>query len=137
MKLEPYLCFYGKTEEALNFYAKALGGTFEINRYEGSPAAEGAPPEFLQKVLHSTFTGDGFSFMASDGRPGSVPNGSQSTEISLCLSMSDASAGRRAFDALAEGGTVTMPYEDAFWGGTFGVVDDRYGVSWMVMGGRG
>lgn len=132
MRLEPYLCFYGKTIEALDFYATALGGTYVAFRFDESPAGEGVEEAWKHKIIHATFTGDGFAFMASDGRPGSKPASAGETAISLSLGTDDLEEGKRVFAALAEGGKVTVPFGEVPWGGTFGMVDDRYGLSWMV-----
>lgn len=131
MQLEPYIFYYGRCEEALEFYKSALGGTYEINRFEGSPMAQQVPAEFRQKVMHATFKGDGFSFMASDG------NFSKSIDpeegnISLSLAMNDAADGERIFNALVQGGTVKTPFAQPPWGGRFGSLIDRFGIEWMV-----
>lgn len=131
MQLEPYIFYYGKCEEALEFYKRAIGGDFEVSRYENSPMAEQVPPDFRNKVMHGNFKGAGFSFMASDGRPGKTID-PDAGNISLSLATKDESEGRRVFDALAEGGTVDMPLSQAFWGGLFGMLTDRFGIEWMV-----
>lgn len=82
--------------------------------------------------MRSTFKGNGFSFMASDGDDDSQRTPAGQTEISLSLATKDQAEGDRVFNALAEGGKITMPLGDAFWGGKLGMVDDKYGVSWMV-----
>jgi len=131
MQLEPYLFFHGRCEEALNFYAKALGGEIVgLNRYAGSPMEDQVDPHFRDKVMHASFVAGDVKFMASDGRPGSPPDGED--DIALSLATNDAAEGERAFAALAEGGNVEMPLADAFWGGKFGQVTDRFGVQWMV-----
>ncbi|MFY9718826.1 MAG: hypothetical protein WAK16_04205 [Candidatus Cybelea sp.] len=68
--------------------------------------------------------------MASDGQPGPAPDGED--DIVLSLATSDGAEGERVFKALAEGGTVSMPLEDQFWGGRLGSLTDRFGVQWMV-----
>ena len=132
MQLEPYVFFYGKCEEAREFYKRAIGGDFDLSRFEGSPMAEQVPADFREKVMHATFKGPGFSFMASDGRPGKQVD-PEAGNISLCLATGDEAEGRRVFDALSQGGTVGMALAKAFWGGTFGTVTDRFGIEWMVM----
>jgi len=131
MQLEPYLFFHGKCEEALNFYKKCLGGEItSINRFAGSPMESDVDAAFRDKVMHASFVADGVQFMASDGRPGAPPDGED--DIALSLATSDPAEGERVFNALAEGGQVTMPLSDVFWGGRFGSLTDRYGVQWMV-----
>jgi PhnB protein len=134
MQLEPYIYFYGRCEEALEFYKSAIGGSYEANRFEGSPMAEQVPPEQRNKIMHATFKGDGFSFMASDGDLSKTVD-PESGNVSLSLGISDAAQAQRVFDALAQGGTVKMPLSDAFWGGKFGMVVDRFGTEWMITAG--
>jgi PhnB protein len=134
MQLEPYIFFYGRCEEALEFYKSAIGGTFELNRFEGSPMAEQIPADQRNKIMHATFKGDGFSFMASDGDLSKTLNPDEGN-VSLCLAMEDAGQAERIFNALAQGGKVTMPFAPAFWGGKFGTVVDKFGTEWMVTSG--
>jgi PhnB protein len=131
MQLVPYLFFYGRCEEALEFYKTALGGTYELQRVAGSPAEEHMPPGSGNRVMHATFHGDGFEFMASDGRDDKAID-PDAGNISLALAAKDGAEGERLFNALSDGGKVTMPLGDAFWGGRFGMLVDRFGVEWMI-----
>jgi PhnB protein len=131
MQLEPYLFFHGRCEEALNFYKQCLGGEIVgMNKYAGSPMEDQVDPSFKDKVMHASFAAGDVTFMASDGRPGPAPDGED--DIALSLATSDAAEGERVFAALSEGGNVEMPLADAFWGGKFGQVTDRFGVQWML-----
>ena len=135
MQLEAYLFFDGRCEDALAFYKQVLGGNYDLNRFAGSPMESEVGPEWAQKVMHATFTGDGFKFMASDRRPG---NGqAPQANVALSLATDDASEAKNLFDRLADGGNVTMPYAPTFWGGSFGMLIDRFGQEWMVSGGHG
>lgn len=131
MQLEPYLFFYGRCEEALDFYKSAIGGDYELSRFEGSPMADQVPPDFRNKVMHATFKGPGFTFMASDGRPDKKLD-PEAGNISLSLGTSDQAEGERVFNALAQGGNVVMPIADTFWGAKFGMLTDRFGTEWMI-----
>jgi len=133
MQIENYLFFGGNCEEALAFYGKALGGkTTALMRYEGSPAdGPGVPADWKQKVLHSNFEADGAKFMASDGMPGQPAPAYSGFSMAIHVP-ADAERARRVFDALAEGGRVTLPFAPPFWGGHFGMLVDRFGVPWMV-----
>ena len=131
IELAPYLFFFGRCEEALNFYKSVLGGSYEMQRYGESPMATQAPPDFQDKVMHSTFTGSGVKFMAGDGREVKAID-PEAGNISLALSFADAARGKEVFDGLAAGGTVKMPLDEAFWGGKFGMLDDRFGIEWMI-----
>jgi len=134
MQLQPYVFFYGRCEEALEFYKKAIGGEYEVSRFEGSPMADDVPADFRNKIMHATFNGPGFSFMASDGQPGKSID-ADAGNISLSLGSSDEEEMRRVFAALSEGGKVLMPIKDTFWGSKFGMLVDRFGNEWMVTAG--
>lgn len=131
--LTPYLMFGGRCEEALAFYERAIGARREfLMRFSESPEPmpPGAlAPGFEGKVMHCSFRIGDQAVMASDG----CHPGAQFLGFSLALTLPDAAAARRAFDALAAGGTVTMPLAPTFWSPLYGMVNDRFGVSWMVM----
>ena len=135
MQLEPYIFFYGRCEEALEFYKNAIGGSYELNRNEDSPMADKVAPDFRRKIMHASFKGPGFSFMASDGASAKTID-PDAGNISLSLSTPDLAEGERAFNALAEGGSIGQPFSDAFWGGKFGLLTDRFGIEWMVTAGE-
>ena len=130
LQLQPYVFFYGRCEEALEFYKKVFGGTYEAMRNSDSPYADQTAPDFKNKIMHASFTAPGVSFFASDGREAKTIDPDEGN-ISLALNAIDRAAGERTFNALAEGGKVGMPIEDAFWGGRFGMVQDRFGIEWM------
>lgn len=131
MELQPYLFFHGKCEEALNFYASCFNGKItQMSRFEGSPVEGDAGPDYRNKIMHATFSADGMTFMASDGRPGPGPDGED--DVVLSVSTQDAGEGERIFKALSEGGKVSQPLDNAFWGGRFGSLTDRFGIQWMV-----
>ena len=122
MKLEPYIFFYGRCAEALEFYKKVLGGEYNA-----------IPFEDKNRVMHADFKGNGFAFMASDGPPGKTVD-PDAGNIALSLELSTAAEGKRVFDALAEGGKVSVPLGDVEWGGggKFGIIVDRFGTEWMI-----
>jgi PhnB protein len=130
-QLAPYIFFYGRCEEALEFYAGAFGGTYELQRVADSPMADQVPAESRNGVMHATFTAPGITFMASDGRD-VKPIDPDAGNISLALTAPDRAEGEHIFNALAQGGNVTMPLDEAFWGKRFGMVQDRFGNEWMV-----
>jgi PhnB protein len=135
MQLEPYIFFHGTCEEALNFYAACLGGEItSLNRFAGSPMESQVDPQYRDKIMHASFVAGDLRMMASDGRPGTAPDGND--DIALSLETDDPVEAERVFNALAQGGTVSMPFQEAFWGGRFGSLTDRFGIQWMVSGGR-
>ncbi len=131
MKLVPYVFFYGRCEEALEFYKGILGGDFEFMRNGDSPMADKVPPEDKNKVMHASFTSGDLTFMAADGRSTKAID-PEAGNITLCIEADNHAAGERIFKALAAGGKMKMPFEDAFWGGRFGALDDRFGIEWFV-----
>lgn len=131
LQLAPYIFFYGRCEEALEFYKSVFGGTYEFQRNGDSPMADQVADDFRNKIMHASFTAPGVSFMASDGREAKTIDPEEGN-VSLTLTATDASEGKRVFDTLAAGGKVVMPLEDAFWGGKFGIINDRFGTQWMI-----
>ena len=133
MQIQPYLFFNGRCEEAIDFYRKALGAEVEMMmRFNENP--DPMPPGMLapgfeNKVMHASLRiGDGV-MMASDGM------GAGETHFkgfSLAVYATDEAGVDRMFNALADGGSVTMPLGKTFWSPRFGMVTDRFGVGWMV-----
>jgi PhnB protein len=129
MQLKPYVFFYGRTKDALDFYKKVLGGNYDAMLVKDSPMAEQMPGAG-DRVMHASFNAPGVSFYASDGKDNKTIDPDEGN-VSLALDASE-DEGQRLFSALAEGGKVTMPLEDAFWGGKFGIIQDRFGIEWMM-----
>ena len=128
MKLTPYIHFQGNAEEAMNFYAEALGGTIsELKRYGESPMP--ADEDYKDKVLHGRLTFDDNLIMISDTMKGNEV--SKSGNIQLSVEISEANQIDTVFNKMAKGGNVTMPLQDTFWGARFGMLKDKFGVSWM------
>ena len=127
MQLTPYIMFNGNCEEALNFYAKTIGGEIKhLSRYEGSPAESMSADK--QKVLHANFVSNDIAFMAADGQQGGAQNVGM---VHLCLDFKDATIEEEVFNALSEGAQITMPLQDTFWGAKFGMLTDKFGIQWM------
>lgn len=130
MQLSPYLSFNGNCEEAFKLYERVLGGKIVFMwPYEGSPAASQAPPEWQDKIMHATLQLEGQSIMAFDATPGHFK---PAAGIVLSIGLSDPKEAERIFNALAEGGKVSMPLEKTFWAERFGVLTDRFGIPWMI-----
>jgi PhnB protein len=130
MQLNPYLTFNGDCAEALKFYEQTFGGKIEaLFTFAGSPAAEHVPPDWGNKVMHATLKVAGQAIMASDAPPGRYdkPRG-----LSVSISLIDRDKGEKIFNALAENGTVQMPFEKTFWASGFGMCVDRFGIPWMI-----
>lgn len=133
MQIQAYLDFKGRCEEAIDFYREALGAeVIMMMRFEESP--DPIPPDMVapgteKKIMHSEIRIGDSRVMATDG----YGAGEAKFEgVSLSIAVPDAATGERLFNALAEGGTVTMPFGRTFWSPGFGMLSDRFGVSWMV-----
>ena len=134
MNAQPYLFFEGRAEEALAFYTQAFE-TKASALIRNKEAPEKPPPGMLppgsdDKVMHAAFRVGGTEVMLSDGRCSGKPNFSG---FSLAVDATDEATARRMFNALAEGGQVTMPLGKTFFSPLFGMLTDRFGVGWMVM----
>jgi PhnB protein len=130
MSLEPYLSFEGRCDEALAFYRRHLGAEVEgLMRYKDAPGGEPCPGATPENVMHARIRiGEGH-FMASDGNNNGSPRFSG---FSLTLAVKDDAEAKRKFDALSEEGQVVQPLIATFFASSFGMVVDRFGLSWMV-----
>ena len=131
--VEVYLFFNGRCEEAVKFYRKTLGAEVEMSlRYKESPEPPPpgmVPPGFENKIMHTSFRVGETTLMASDGCSAEKAN---FQGFSLSLSVADEAEADRVFAALADGGQVRMPLTKTFWSPRFGMVEDRFGVGWMI-----
>lgn len=128
----PYLNFDGQAKEAFDFYAKVLGGEIEFCQTFGeSPMNSDVPPEYKDRIMHASLKLPDGRVMASDSGPWAPFEGPMRS-CALSLSFTDIDKARKAFDALAEGGKVDMPFGETFWAAGFGMLTDRFGVAWMV-----
>ena len=132
--VQPYLFFGGRCEEALEFYRTAIGAEVEmIMRFNESP--EPTPPGMLaegfeNKVMHASFRVGESTVMASDG---CSPEDGKFNGFSLSISVPGEADADRVFAALSGGGTVKMPLTKTFWSPRFGMLEDRFGIGWMVI----
>src|SRR5438128_5695654 len=133
MQVQPYLNFDGRCEEAIEFYRKALGAEVTmLMRFKDSPEPPQpgmCPPGSGDKVMHASFRIGDTTVMASDGRCEGRPS---FQGFSLSLTVPDEAEADRLFAALANGGQVRMPLAKTFFSPRFGMVADRFGVSWMI-----
>jgi PhnB protein len=133
MRVEPYLFFNGRCEEAVEFYKKALGAEVAmLMRFKDSPEPHAPgmlPPGSENKVMHVSFRVGHTTVMASDGF---CKGQTDFQGFSLSLTVSNEAEADRVFSALADGGQVQMPLNKTFWSPRFGMVTDRFGLGWMV-----
>ena len=132
MQVQPYLNFNGRCEEALQFYSKHLGAKIEMMmRFKEMPGPQQpgmtAPPD---KILHAAFRVGDAQLLASDSHCTGKP---AFEGIALAVTARDDAEAKRVFGALSDGGKVQQPLIPTFFSSSFGMVDDRFGVSWMVM----
>ncbi len=131
--IQPYLFFSGRCEEALAYYASALGAQVEmLMHFNQSPDPVPAgmlQPGFESKVMHCQFRVGDTVILASDGCDDKTPF----SGFSLALSVPTEAEADRAFNALAPQGQVIMPLTKTFWSPRYGMVKDRFGIQWMVM----
>jgi PhnB protein len=129
MDLSPHLNFQGQCAEAFTFYERTLGGKIVMMMTHGdSPAKDQVAPEWRDKVIHACLTLGDRSLLGMDAPPEHyrAPQGSW---VSLSVPAADA---KRVFTALAENGSVVMPFGKTFWSEGFGMTVDRFGVPWMI-----
>ncbi|MGJ7030443.1 VOC family protein [Niabella hirudinis] len=126
----PYLNFNGDAAEALDFYAAAFGGQIVHKQTFGDTQGDYPVAEsHKDKIMHALFAAGDLKFMVSDCPPDvSVSSGDA---VSLALNFTSEEAIAKAFEAIAEGGTITMPLQDTFWGAKFGMIKDKFGIHWM------
>jgi PhnB protein len=131
VSIQPYLFFGGRCEEAIEFYRKALAAEVRMMvRFKEAPEKQPDLPEcFEDKIMHASLQIGDTLLMASDGRC----EGPQAFEgFSLSITVPDEAEAERAFTALSDGGLVTMPLEKTFWAPKFGMLQDKFGVGWMI-----
>ena len=130
MPIQPYLFFDGRCEEAIEFYKRRLGAEQTmLLRWKDSPDPSMSMPGNEEKIMHARFRVGATDIFASDGRC----TGQTSFQgFALSFTVRDEDEARRRFDALSEGGQVQMPLSKTFFSPSFGMVADRFGVSWMI-----
>ena len=131
--VQSYLFFSGNCAEAVEFYRKALGAQVEFSiRFKESPEPPPPgmmPPNWGDKIMHTSFRVGQTTVMASDG---CGPEAKGFVGFSLSLSVATEAEADRYFNALADGGKVNMPLNKTFWSPRFGMLEDKFGIGWMV-----
>ena len=128
MKLTPYLHLAGNASEALDFYAAVFGGEITMRTsYGDSPMP--SEDDWKDKLMHARLVFGDNIIMLSDSFKGQVPL--TTGNVQLSIEISDAAKIESTFNAMAEGGTITMPLQEQFWGAKFGMLLDKFGIAWM------
>lgn len=133
MHINPYLFFEGRCDEAIDFYRQALDAEVLMRlRYGDGPdgSCPGGTKPPADKVMHACIQLGSTQLMMSDGMCSGQP---RFKGVALSLTATSDADARRRFDALAEGGQVQMPLGPSFFASSFGMLEDRFGVSWMVV----
>lgn len=136
IKINPYLNFMGKTEEAFHFYKSVFGGVFLIFQkfkdVKNLADKEKMTPEDLEKIMHISLKIGNDVLMGTDTLESLGHTLNVGNNISLSLAPNSKKEADRLFNALKVGGKVEMPMMDMFWGDYFGMVDDKFGIKWMI-----
>ena len=135
--INPYLNFDGTAEEAMNFYKGVFGGDFTgpVMRWGEAPGCEefNLTEENKGKVMHMALPiSDGNVIMASDSIKGLGPALEVGNNVSIAIGPKSREEADRLFAGLSEGGQVSMPMSEAFWGGYFGSFVDKFGINWLI-----
>lgn len=134
MDLHTYLGFDGTCREAFAFYERLLGGKIKTMMRTGdTPMADQTPADWQDRIMHAYLEVGDAALMGGDAPPGQYerPQG-----FNVAITFEDTAEAERVFTALADGGTVRMPFRATFWAERFGMVTDRFGTPWIVNGGR-
>lgn len=130
MQIQPYLFFDGRCEEAIEFYRSKLGAEVDmLMRFKDSPEPHQHTPGSDNKIMHANLRIGDTMVLASDGRCLGQPS---FQGFALSLTPADDAEADRLFTALSDGGQVQMPLGKTFFASSFGMLADRFGVSWMV-----
>lgn len=130
MEVTAYLNFNGTCKEAFTFYERVLGGKIGmIQTFGESPMSGGAPPGWGDRIMHVRMTVGNSVLMGSDAP---TEHFEQPQGFAIAIGVPTPAEAERVFNALSEGGKVTMPFQATFWSPGFGGVVDRYGTPWMV-----
>ena len=132
--LNPYLNFAGNTEEAFKFYKSVFGGEFKfLQRFKETPEASRVRDNEKDKIMHIAFPiGKGNTLMATDALDSLGHTLTPGNNISLSIEADSKDEAEKVFKGLSQGGTVSVPLADAFWGAYFGMLTDKFGIQWMV-----
>ncbi|MDI5935707.1 VOC family protein [Halomonas kalidii] len=135
MLLNTYLIFNGDCRAAFEFYQRCLGGEIAaLHPYSEAPeeCAQDVPPEHRDKIMHARLVVDGQVLMGSDTTPACPAPYAGIKGAHVSISVDTPEEAERIFPALADNGSVVMPLEETFWARRFGMLVDRFGVSWMI-----
>lgn len=130
--IAPYLNFRDRARDAMTFYASVLGGELTFSTFGEFSMSD--DPADRDKIMHAQIVIDGRAVLMASDAPSSMATepGPEGFSVALFGAATDAAWLRACFDGLAEGGTIAMPLAKAPWGDEFGMLQDRFGVDWMI-----
>jgi PhnB protein len=130
MTISTHLGFNGQCQEAFKFYERVLGGNIQFSMtYGDSPMAGQVPPEWRDKIIHTTLVVGDQTLSGADAPP---PHYQKPQGFSVAVEVKDPSKADRIFTQLGEGGTVQMAIQETFWAQRFGMLVDRFHIPWMI-----
>lgn len=132
-----YLTFDGDCRQAFEFYQSVFGGAFSyVGTFGEMPPQEGMPPiseEMKNRIMHISLPiSKETVLMGSDAGGEWAPNLRIGNNFSISVNTDDIEKADKIFNALAEGGTTTMPLAKTFWEAYFGMLTDKFGINWMI-----
>ena len=131
--MNPYLNFNGTSEEAFNFYKSVFGGEFTtMERFKNTPDGDKLSPEDGNKIMHIALPIGGNTLMATDALESMGQTLTQGNNFHLSIHTESKAEADKLFSALGVGGKVEMPLMDMFWGAYFGMLNDKFGIKWIV-----
>jgi len=130
-QINAYLNLEGHCSEAMTFYKECLGGELNMQTFKGSPVEDQCPAEMGDKILHASLSKDGLLLMGSDMQEPGV-GFIKGNNIALSLNCSNEEEIHTFFSKLSEGGKIYHALTEEFWGATFGVLVDKFGIKWML-----
>ena len=130
MRINTYLIFNGDCEAAFSHYADVLGAELSLFRFGESPVRDEVQAQYHDRIMHVCLQLADQQLMGSDAMPEqpTAPFGG----FSVSLNVTSVAEAERLFSGLADGGSVQMPLAQTFWAERFGMLNDRFGVSWMI-----
>jgi PhnB protein len=129
-QINSYVTFQGNCLEAMNFYKECIGGELDLQTVAGTPLEAECPPAMRNQILHAVLSKDALMLMGSDMiGPGGYVRG---TDMALSLNCSSEAEINSFFNKLSAGGKILHELHSAFWGATFGALNDRFGIRWML-----
>jgi PhnB protein len=134
MDVQTTLNFYGRTEEAVKFYAKTIDADIlYLKRFRECPDPSQAKPGLEEKIFHATFRIGSTVMMASDCGCEKSPAGATFAGFAFAIRVETPEKAERFFTALSEGGQVLIPLTKTFFAERYGIIIDRFGISWKIM----